>query len=341
MAKAAEKILLAHGSGGRLTHQLLKNMIFPAFSNPVLKKCEDAAVLPLAGKTAFTTDSFVINPLFFPGGDIGKLSVCGTVNDLAVMGAKPLYLTAACIIEEGFEIAALKKIIASMAGAARDAGVQIVGGDIKVVEKNACDKIFINTTGIGSIPQGCRISARNARPGDRIIINGTIGDHGAAVMSSRQNYRLNTSIKSDCGCLNNLIEKILAAAPGIHAMRDPTRGGVATTLKEIATQSDVQIIIEEDSLPVTAQVRGFCEILGIDPLYMANEGKVLVFALEKDADRIVSAMRSHPLGRHAAVIGSVSCRSSSKEPPLVLLKTSIGSTRIIDMLPGEQLPRIC
>jgi len=333
----ADRILLAHGSGGKLTHRLLKEIVFPAFSNSILEKCEDAAVLPLSGKSAFTTDSFVIHPVFFPGGDIGKLSVCGTVNDLAVMGAQPLYMTVACIIEEGFEIASLKRIIASMAKAAKDAGVMIVGGDMKVVEKNACDSIFINTTGIGRIPTGRHISAANARKGDCIIINGNIGEHGAAVMSSRKDYRLRNSILSDCACLNHLTEKILAAAPHVHVMRDPTRGGVATTLKEIAAQSDVEIIIEEDTLPITDPIRGFCEILGIDPLYMANEGKVLVFAPEKDAQKIISAMRKHPLGKQAAVIGRV----TSAGTPEVLLHTAIGSTRIVDMLTGEQLPRIC
>jgi hydrogenase expression/formation protein HypE len=333
----ADRILLAHGSGGKLTHRLLQEIVFPAFSNPILKKCEDAAVLSLSGKSAFTTDSFVIKPVFFPGGDIGKLSVCGTVNDLAVMGAKPLYITVACIIEEGFEIASLKKIVASMAKAAKGAGVLIVGGDLKVVEKNACDSIFINTTGIGRIPNNCRISAGNARTGDCVIINGNIGEHGAAVMSARKDYKLRNSIASDCACLNHLIEKIRAVAPDIHVMRDPTRGGVATTLKEISTQSNVEILIEEDSLPVTDPVRGFGEILGIDPLYMANEGKVLVFAPAKDAEKIISAMKRHPLGKKAAVIGRVTAHGN----PQVLLHTSIGSTRIIDMLTGEQLPRIC
>ena len=332
-----ERILLAHGSGGTLTHRLLEELVFPAFSNPILKKCEDAAVFTLSGKAAFTTDSFVIQPIFFPGGDIGKLAVCGTVNDLAVMGAKPLYLTAACIIEEGFETASLKKIIASMASAAKKAGVMIVGGDLKVVEKGACDQIFINTTGIGSIPAKTRISADNAHPGDCIIINGFIGEHGAAVMSSRQDYKLRNSINSDCASLNGLIGRILPYAASIHVMRDPTRGGVATTLKEIANQSNVEILCEEDSLPITEAVRGFCEILGIDPLYMANEGKVLVFAAQKDAQKIVAAMKKHPLGKHAAVIGRV----TSLGNPQVLLRTAIGSTRIVDMLTGEQLPRIC
>jgi hydrogenase expression/formation protein HypE len=332
-----ERILLAHGSGGKLTHRLLKELVFPAFSNPILAKAEDAAVLDLKGKTAFTTDSFVIQPIFFPGGDIGKLAVCGTVNDLAVMGAKPLYLTAACIVEEGLEILILEKIIKSLAKAAQEAGVKIVGGDLKVVEKNACDKIFINTTGLGLIPKKINISARNARPGDVVVINGFIGDHAAAIMSARQDYKLKTSIKSDCASLNHLISGLLAKSDNIHVMRDPTRGGVATTLNEIAQQSNVEIVIEEDSLLISRSVRGFCEILGIDPLYMANEGKVLVFVPEKESRQAVSAMRQHPLGKQTRIIGKV----TRKNKPQVLLRTSIGSTRIMDMLTGEQLPRIC
>ena len=332
-----EKILLAHGSGGKLTHRLLKELIFPAFSNPILNKSEDAAVIKLKGKTAFTTDSFVVQPIFFPGGDIGKLAVCGTVNDLAVMGAKPLYLTAACIVEEGLEIKELEKIIKSMARAADISGVKIVGGDLKVVEKNACDKIFINTTGLGLIPEKINISAGNARPKDAIIINGFIGEHAAAIMSARQDYKLKTFIKSDCCALNHLIAAILTVSGNIHVMRDPTRGGVATTLNEIAQQSNVEIQIEEDQVPVSDSVRGVCEILGLDPLYLANEGKVLVFVPEKDSGKIVSAMRKHPLGRKTRIIGIV----TRKNAPGVILRTAIGSTRILDMLTGEQLPRIC
>jgi hydrogenase expression/formation protein HypE len=335
--KNNEKILLAHGSGGKMTHRLLKELIFPAFSNPILAKAEDAAVFPLSGKVAFTTDSFVVKPIFFPGGDIGKLAVCGTINDLAVMGAKPLYLTAACIVEEGLEVSILEKIIKSMAKASQEAGVKIVGGDLKVVEKNACDKIFINTTGLGLIPERIDISSGNARPGDAVIINGFIGEHAAAIMSARQDYRLKTSIKSDCASLNHLIAGLSAKSGQIHVMRDPTRGGVATTLNEIAEQSNVEIQLDEDKLPISSAVRGFCEILGIDPLYMANEGKVLVFVAQKDSAKILSAMRKHPLGKKAQIIGNVS-RSNN---PQVLLRTSIGSTRIMDMLSGEQLPRIC
>jgi len=332
-----DKILLGHGSGGKLSHRLLKEIIFPYFSNPILDKADDAAVFDCKGRLAFTTDSFVVQPLFFPGGDIGKLAVCGTVNDLAVMGAKPLYLTAACIVEEGFEISLLKKLIRSMAQAAKHAGVKIVGGDLKVVEKGSCDGIFINTTGIGLVPPGIKISGNNAKAGDAVIINGNIGEHGAAVMSARNDYKLKTNIKSDCAGLNHLICGILKASNKIHVMRDPTRGGVATTLNEIALQSKAQIQIEEDSLPIPEAVRGICELLGIDPLYMANEGKVLIFCPENESKKVLSAMRNDPLGRNSRIIGRV----VKKDNPLVLLRTAIGSTRIMDMLTGEQLPRIC
>lgn len=332
-----DRILLAHGSGGELTHRLLNEVILPGFSNPILDKAEDAAIIRLKGKSAFTTDSFVVKPIFFPGGDIGKLAVCGTVNDLAVMGARPLYMTASCIVEEGLELEVFKKIIRSMSRAARESGVKIVGGDLKVVEKNACDKIFINTTGLGVIAEKTDISAGNAEAKDIIIINGFIGEHAAAIMSARDDYKLRSSIKSDCCALNGLIGSILGRSNHIHVMRDPTRGGVATTLNEIAGRSGVEIQIEEDLIPVSRQVRNFCEILGIDPLYLANEGKVLVIAPEKHARKIVSAMRKHPHGRKARVIGRV----IRKNKPRVVLKTSIGSTRILDMLTGEQLPRIC
>lgn len=318
-------------------HQLLKKLVLPFFSNPILDKNDDSAVFKIQGKTAFTTDSFVVKPLFFPGGDIGKLAICGTINDLAVMGAKPMYLTAACIIEEGFEIGLLERIIQSMAKAAKKAGVKIVGGDLKVVEKNGCDGIFINTSAVGIIPAGINISSDKAKPKDVIIINGFIGEHAAAVMSARQEYKLKTSIKSDCASLNNLIADILKVSQDIHVMRDPTRGGIATTLNEIAQQSNVEIQIEEDKLPITEAVKGFCEILGIDPLYMANEGKVLVFARGKDGKKILSAMQKHPLGKHAGIIGRV----TKKNNPVVLQRTAIGSVRILDMLTGEQLPRIC
>ncbi len=329
-------IMLGHGSGGTLTHDLLKNLVFPAFANPVLEQADDAALVRLNGTTAFTTDSFVVKPLFFPGGDIGKLSICGTVNDLAMMGARPLYLTAACVIEEGLPLAALEKIIRSMAATARKAGVRIVGGDLKVVEKGAADGIFITTSGIGIVPQGLRISANNARPGDVVLINGPVGEHAAAIMVSRQDYKLRSAVQSDCAALNGLVERMLAASKKIRVLRDPTRGGVATTLNEICRQSQVAIEIEEDRLDVPRNVRGVCELLGIDPLYMANEGKVLCCVAAADAPAVLRAMRRHPLGRHAAAIGRVSAGS-----PALTMKTAIGSTRIVNMLTTEQLPRIC
>lgn len=336
--KTQGKILLSHGSGGRLTHRLLKELIISNFANPILNKLDDSAVFKhQEGRLAFTTDSFVVKPLFFPGGDIGKLAVCGTVNDLAVMGAKPLYLTAAFIVEEGLEIALLEKIIQSMKIAAESAGVKIAAGDFKVVEKNACDKIFINTSGIGSIEKNTHISGHNARIEDVIIINGFIADHGATVLSARQDYKLKTSLKSDCSALNGLISDILKTSKNIHVMRDPTRGGVATTLNEIASQSNVGIEIYEDKLPVKEEVKGFCEILGIDPLYMANEGKVLIFLDANDAEKVLKKMRQNPLGKNAGIIGKVIGNAGHS----VLLRTKIGSSRILDMLSGEQLPRIC
>lgn len=328
---------MGHGSGGKLTHRLLQELIRTHFSNPILDRCDDSAVFNIRGKTAFTTDSFVVNPLFFPGGDIGKLAVCGTINDLAVMGAKPLYLTCAFIIEEGFEISVLEKIIKSMKKAASECKVAIVGGDLKVVEINATDKIFINTSGLGLIEKNINISANNAKPGDSIIINGFIGDHAAAVMSSRADYKLKTSIKSDCAGLSGLIQEILKVSKQIYVLRDPTRGGVATTLKEIALQSHVGIEIYEDKLPIRQEVKSFCDILGMDPLYLACEGKVLIFAKPNETEKILHKMRANKLGVYARVIG----HAVKAHPSSVILMTKIGSSRVIDMLSGEQLPRIC
>lgn len=333
-----DRIILSHGSGGKLTHRLLQELIIPSFSNPILNKMNDSAIFPLKGKAAFTTDTFVVNPLFFPGGDIGKLAVCGTVNDLAVAGAKPLYLTVSFIIEEGFEIACLKKIILSLKKAASRAEVRIAGGDLKVVEKNAVDKIFINTSGIGVIPPGVNISADNAKEQDTVIVSGHIGDHGAAIMAARADYKLKTSIRSDCAALNNLTADILKVSRNIHVMRDPTRGGVATALNEISQKSKVSIEIYENTLQIRESVRGFSEILGIDPLYMANEGCVIIFAAAKDTKKILAALKNNPLGKQAKVIGKVLKKGKD---PSVLLRTAIGSTRILDMLSGEQLPRIC
>lgn len=318
-------------------HTLLNDLVKKHFSNPILNRCDDSAVFDLSGKIAFTTDSFVVNPLFFPGADIGKLAVCGTINDLAVMGAKPLYLTCAFIIEEGLDISILEKIIKSIKKSANEFKVTIVGGDLKVVEINAADKIFINTSGIGIIKKHIDISANNAKVGDNIIINGFIGDHGAAVMSSRADYKLKSSIKSDCAGLSRLIQEILAVSNRIHVLRDPTRGGVATTLKEIALQSKVGIEIYEDSLPIRKEVRSFCDILGIDPLYLACEGKVLILAEKNETGKILAGMRKNKYGKHAQVVGQV----VKEHPSNVVMRTKIGSSRIIDMLSGEQLPRIC
>jgi hydrogenase expression/formation protein HypE len=334
---AANRILLSHGSGGILTHRLLEELVFPAFRNPYLDKNEDSAVVRLNGRTAFTTDSFVVKPVFFPGGDIGTLAVCGTVNDLAMMAARPLYMTAACIIEEGFPMESFRKVIASMKKAAAQARVLIVGGDLKVVEKGSCDGIFITTSGIGTVFPGTRVSAGNIRAGDVIILNGYIGDHGAAVMASRQDYGLHTSFRSDCSPLNGLVEAMVKSGAKINAMRDPTRGGVATTLNEFARSSRVLIELREELLPVRPAVRGFSELLGIEPLYLANEGKLLAFCPEKDSRRLLAAMRSHRYGKHSRIIGTVVKKGGAR----VVLRTSIGSTRIIGMLSGEQLPRIC
>ncbi|MCX7927040.1 MAG: hydrogenase expression/formation protein HypE [Candidatus Omnitrophica bacterium] len=332
-----DKILLAHGSGGKLMHQLLKEIIFKKFRNPILEAAEDAAIFRVLGKLALTTDSFVVKPLFFPGGDIGKLSICGTINDLAMMGAIPKYITVSCIIAEGFPIRTLEKIVSSIANTARQAKVDIIAGDFKVVEKNACDQIFINTSGIGLIEHSLNLSCSNVKVGDCIIINGTIGDHAASIMSARKSFGIESKIKSDCACLHRLVQEILKVSDEIHALRDPTRGGVATTLNEIAIASSVEMVIEEEQLPIRKSVLALCELLGIDPIYLANEGKVLVFCPEKEAENILSVMKRHPLGKNAAVIGRV----TSKNKASVLLKTKIGSTRIIEMLTGEQLPRIC
>ncbi|MCM8800871.1 MAG: hydrogenase expression/formation protein HypE [Candidatus Omnitrophica bacterium] len=336
--KKEARILLSHGGGGKLAHQLIRELIIPNFSNPILNRLDDSAVFNLKGRLAFTCDSFVVKPLFFRGGDIGRLAVFGTVNDLAVMGAKPVYLSVGFIIEEGLEIKILEKIIRSMKRAAEISQVRIACGDLKVVEKNSADQIFINTNGIGVIESEVEITSSNAKGEDKIIINGFIGDHATAVMSARGDYKLKTPIRSDCAPLNEMIQKILKVCKNIHVMRDPTRGGVATTLNEIAISSNVEIEIYEDRLPIREEVKGFCEILGVDPLYMANEGKVIIFAPPKESEKILRVMQRHPLGRNASIIGRVTKKSKH---PKVLIRTRIGSLRILDMLSGEQLPRIC
>ena len=333
-----DKILLAHGSGGKLSHDLVRDVFLPSFANPVLEQLDDRAELNIEGRVlAFTTDSFVVNPVFFPGGDIGKLAICGTVNDLAMGGAKPLFLSATFIIEEGLLTEELNSIVQSMKKTAEEAGVQIVTGDTKVVERGAADRIFINTSGIGLVPEGIAISGHNARPGDKVIINGYVGDHGIAVIAERHGLKFKNGIKSDCAPLHGLMEEILKVTQDIRVLRDPTRGGVATTLNEIAGQSGVGILLNEKNIPVRDEVLAACELLGFDPLYVANEGKLLAIVPAEKADAVVGAIRRHRYGTEARVIGEV----TADHPGKVVLKTAIGGSRIIDMLVGEQLPRIC
>lgn len=336
--KDNKTVLLAHGSGGSYSRRLTEEVFAKAFDNPLLAPLNDQAVFSLtAKKLAFTTDSFVVKPIFFPGGDIGKLSVCGTINDLAVGGAEPVYLSASFIIEEGLGMDELIRVVDSMAATARAAGVSIVTGDTKVVERGKGDKLFINTAGIGVI-NGPELTPANIRPGDAVIVSGTIGDHGIAIMTHREGIMMDSPVESDCAPLNTLAMNIVSiASRGLRAMRDPTRGGLATVLNEFAASSGCCITIREEDLPVKEAVRGACEILGFDPLYLANEGKLVAVVSEADAEKALSAMKAHPLGRDAAIIGSVSEGPKGK----VLLETSIGNRRIIDMLSGEQLPRIC
>ncbi len=336
--KNGKNILLGHGSGGLLSRALVEDVFLRAFSNPALDPLNDQAVLNLASKRlAFTTDSYVVNPIFFPGGDIGKLSVCGTVNDLAVGGATPLYLSASFIIEEGLPFEDLLRIASSMAETARDAGVLIVTGDTKVVERGKGDKVFINTAGIGSLDDKINLSPSLIAPGDMVLISGHMGDHGIAILSRRQGFDMEVPVESDCAALHTLTSEILKCGDGVKAMRDITRGGLATILNEFASDAGAAIVIDEDSIPIKEAVRGACEILGFDPLYLANEGKIAVVASKDAATDVLQAMRRHPLGKDSAIIGTI------KEAPKgkLLLSTSIGNLRILDMLSGEQLPRIC
>jgi hydrogenase expression/formation protein HypE len=331
-------ISLAHGSGGKLTHNLIKNLFLREFKNPKLQPLTDSAVLSINGiSLAFTTDTYTVKPIFFPGCDIGKLAVCGTINDLVVMGAKPLYLSCALVIEEGLKYHLLEKIISSMKKTAENTGIEIVTGDTKVVEKGKGDEVFINTSGIGIIDNDSQLSHENIKVGDKVILNGPIGDHGIAVLSSREEFGLQTSIESDCAPLNGLVSEILSLSPLIRFMRDPTRGGLATTLNEVVEGKDFGIILEEDQIPVRETVKAICEILGFDPLYIANEGKVVLIVAEKDASRIVEKMRTHPLGKESRIIGEVVTQPIER----VCLRTLTGGTRIVDMMVGDQLPRIC
>jgi hydrogenase expression/formation protein HypE len=336
--KSEEKISLSHGAGGKLSLDLINNLFKENFKNEVLNRLEDSAVFSLNGqKIAFTTDSYVIQPIFFPGGDIGKLAVCGTINDLSVMGAKPLYLSCSMIIEEGLDKNILKKIVLSMKKTAAKAKVQIVTGDTKVVEKGSADKIFINTSGIGIISKGVSLGKEKIRVGDKIIINGTIGDHATAVLSSREGLEFQTKVKSDCAFLSDLIGSILKFEEKIRFMRDPTRGGLATVLNEMVAKQNFGALLFEEKIPLKDEVKGFCELLGYDPLYLANEGKVVIVTAPPIAEEVLSILRKSPQGRKTEIIGEITDRFKG----MVGLKTKFGGSRVVDIPIGEQFPRIC
>lgn len=338
-----DHILLGHGSGGQLTADLIQRLFVPAFGNEVLGALEDQATLPVANasgsstRIAFTTDSFVVRPLFFPGGDIGRLAVHGTVNDLAVGGARPLFLSAAFILEEGLPLTDLQRIVVSMRQACAEAGVSLVTGDTKVVDRGKGDGLYITTSGIGLIPEHVSLSIHNARPGDCILVSGTIGDHGIAIMSVREGLEFETVLESDTAPLTSLAQAILEACPRTRCMRDPTRGGLSSVLNELTAASGVGIRLDESAIPIRPEVRGACEMLGLDPLYVANEGKLLVVVPAEKADRVLQAMRAHPLGKNAALIGEV----VTDRHGMVILRSLVGGERVVTMLAGEQLPRIC
>ncbi len=335
---AKDTVLLGHGSGGKLSAELIRDIFLPAFGNAVLARLDDQAVLPVNGtRLAFTTDSFVVKPLFFPGGDIGSLAVYGTVNDLAMGGAKPLYLSAAFIVEEGLSMDVLRRVAHSMRQAAESAGVEIVTGDTKVVERGKGDGLFITTTGIGLVAEGIDLSADRARPGDKVLLSGSIGDHGIAILAHREGLEFQSTLTSDSAALHTLVADMLEASHEIRCMRDPTRGGVSSALNEIAAQSQVGIELQERNIPVREEVRGACELLGLDPLYVANEGKLIAIVEAGAAEQLLQAMRRHPLGRDSRMIGTV----SRSHPGLVTMETGLGTTRMVDMLNGDQLPRIC
>ncbi len=332
-------VLLAHGGGGRLTQMLIERMFWPTFRNPALETLHDGAVLEVGGaRLAFTTDSFVVSPLFFPGGDIGELAVNGTVNDLAMCGARPLYLSLGFILEEGFPMGDLWRVVRSIQEAAQGAGVEVATGDTKVVDRGKGDGVFINTAGLGLVPPGINISPRRARPGDAVLISGAIAVHGIAILSVREGLEFETTLESDTAALNGLVEALLGAVgPEVHVLRDPTRGGVASALNEIASSAGVGMMLEEATIPIWDEVKGACEILGLDPLYVANEGKCLAIVAPEAAEAALGAMRSHPLSREAAIIGQV----VEQHPGTVILRSRVGGKRVVDMLSGEQLPRIC
>jgi hydrogenase expression/formation protein HypE len=333
-----EVIRLAHGSGGEASRKLVRELVDTYLKNDIIDCLDDSAVLSVReGNLAFTTDSYVVDPIFFPGGDIGSLAVHGTVNDLSMAGAKPLAITLGLILEEGLAVADLMRIMGSVSQAAAEAGVMVVGGDTKVVERGSADSIFINTSGIGMIPAGVEVSSANAGPGDKVILSGTVGDHGVAVISRREGISFKTDIKSDSAPLNGLVEAMLGASSAIHAMRDPTRGGLATSLNEIAAKSGVGLLIDEAAIPVKPEVEHACEMLGFDPLYVANEGKLVAFVPSEDAERVLAAMRNDPHGRDASVIGE----ATPDKPGTVILNTAVGGQRILSPLSGELLPRIC
>jgi hydrogenase expression/formation protein HypE len=342
-----QQILMGHGSGGKMSHDLITEMFLPAFDNPSLNAGDDAGVVQLSipdsvgnflvGSLSISTDSHVVWPLFFPGGDIGRLAVCGTVNDVAMMGANPLYMTAGFILEEGLDISILARVVASMQTAATEAGISIVAGDTKVVQKGKADGLYINTAGIGVIPPGISINGSNAHPGDAVLLSGPIGDHGIAVLEARQELGFESKIESDTAPLNHLIEAMLGASRQIHVLRDPTRGGLATSLNEIARQSEVGILLYEENIPVKPAVATACEMLGFDPMYIANEGKLVAIVDQQDAENVLQAMRKNQYGQDAVLIGEVRDEPKNR----VLMRTTLGSTRVVDIPTGEILPRIC
>jgi hydrogenase expression/formation protein HypE len=334
-----ENVVIGHGSGGRMTQALIQRIFYPAFDNEALLRGDDSAVVepPGAGKIAVTTDSHIVSPLFFPGGDIGRLAVCGTVNDLAMVGARPLWLTAGFILEEGLSLDTLGRVAESMKAAADEAGVAIIAGDTKVAERGKADGLFINTSGVGIIPPERQVGGARARPGDVVVVSGTIGDHGIAVLAARGQLRFHAEVVSDIAPLNGLVEAMFAACPGLAVLRDPTRGGLATALNEIAGQSGIGIVLDEAAIPIAPAVVSACELLGMDPLYVANEGKLVAAVPPDQAEGVLQAMKAHPLGRDARRIGEVTDEPIGR----VLMRTLIGGRRIVDVLSGEMLPRIC
>jgi len=334
----SNNIILDHGSGGKMSHELIKNLILPHFSNKILETLDDSAVLSAhPGRIAFTTDSYVIDPVFFPGGDIGRLSICGTVNDLAMSGAVPYYLSAGFIIEEGFPIKDIETIITSMENTAKEAGILLVTGDTKVVHKGSADKIFISTSGIGFLPDGIDIRSSNAQAGDVIIVSGTLGDHGVSVLAKREGLDIQTSLESDAAPLNKIVQKLIKNKIEIHSLKDPTRGGLASALFEIAEKSSVCLAINENDIPIRADVKSVCDILGLDPLFIANEGKFVACIRAEVADHAIALLQTTEYGKNAQIIGKVLDQPKKK----VILKTTIGTERSLEMLTGDQLPRIC